>query len=280
MPRVADGVIPLADLALARRLENAEGHASTRFVETRARLEPGSGAAWIKVAGAYALYDGVKSPITQTFGLGMFQPPTAADLDSIERFFQQRGAPVYHEVSPLADPATLTLLNERGYRPLEFTNIMFRPTQSALPLARANPAIKVRLIGPDEHELWTQTAVKGWSEFPEYADSIQELMRIAARRDEALDFLAELAGEAIATGSMSISGGVALLAGASTIPGARKQGAQRALLESRLRHAAEHGCDIATMGAQPGSASQRNAERQGFRIAYTRIKWVLGSVRP
>jgi hypothetical protein len=27
------------------------------------------------------------------------------------------------------------------------------------------------------------------------------------------------------------------------------------------------------MCAQPGSASQRNAERQGFRIAYTRIKW-------
>jgi hypothetical protein len=29
------------------------------------------------------------------------------------------------------------------------------------------------------------------------------------------------------------------------------------------------------MGAAPGSASQRNAERQGFRIAYTRIKWQL-----
>ena len=28
-------------------------------------------------------------------------------------------------------------------------------------------------------------------------------------------------------------------------------------------------------GAAPGSASQRNAERQGFRIAYTRIKWML-----
>jgi hypothetical protein len=27
------------------------------------------------------------------------------------------------------------------------------------------------------------------------------------------------------------------------------------------------------MGAQPGSGSQRNAERNGFRIAYTRIKW-------
>ena len=27
------------------------------------------------------------------------------------------------------------------------------------------------------------------------------------------------------------------------------------------------------MGALPGSGSQRNAERNGFRIAYTRIKW-------
>ena len=37
--------------------------------------------------------------------------------------------------------------------------------------------------------------------------------------------------------------------------------------------AAAQGCDIALMGALPGSGSQRNAERHGFRIAYTRIKW-------
>jgi hypothetical protein len=29
------------------------------------------------------------------------------------------------------------------------------------------------------------------------------------------------------------------------------------------------------MGADPGSGSQRNAERQGFRIGYTRTKWKL-----
>jgi hypothetical protein len=27
------------------------------------------------------------------------------------------------------------------------------------------------------------------------------------------------------------------------------------------------------MGAAPGSTSQTNAERQGYRVAYTRIKW-------
>jgi predicted acetyltransferase len=67
--------------------------------------------------------------------------------------------------------------------------------------------------------------------------------------------------------------GVALLAGASTVPSARRQGAQSALLHARLRHASTQGCDIAMMGAAPGSDSQRNAERQGFRVAYTRIKW-------
>ena len=69
--------------------------------------------------------------------------------------------------------------------------------------------------------------------------------------------------------------GTALLAGASTIPGGRRQGAQNALLDARLQTAASNGCDLAMMVAAPGSASQRNAERQGFRIAYTRTKWML-----
>jgi hypothetical protein len=39
--------------------------------------------------------------------------------------------------------------------------------------------------------------------------------------------------------------------------------------------AVSRGCDLAMVCIEPGSASQRNAERQGFRIAYTRIKWQL-----
>jgi beta-glucosidase-like glycosyl hydrolase len=68
-----------------------------------------------------------------------------------------------------------------------------------------------------------------------------------------------------------------LFAGASTIPEDRKKGAQRALLEARVRYAVQAGCDLAMMCAEPGSASQRNAEREGFRIAYTRIKWRTNS---
>jgi predicted acetyltransferase len=69
---------------------------------------------------------------------------------------------------------------------------------------------------------------------------------------------------------------VAVLAGASTIPEARNRGAQNALLSARLRFASENGCKLAMMGASPGSQSQKNAQKNGFNIAYTRIKWQLG----
>ncbi|HLL72733.1 MAG TPA: GNAT family N-acetyltransferase [Pyrinomonadaceae bacterium] len=271
-----------SDLNLARRLERAEGQTNREFVETRARLFPESGAEWIEVAGAYVMYDGAASLLTQTFGLGLFQATTGADMDEIENFLRERGAQVFHEVSPLADASLLPLLNERGYQPCEFTSVMFCPLGGAeddLPAPR-NDRVKVRVVGEDEHELWAQTATRGWSEFTEFADQILDLSRVSAKRTGTASFLAEIDGEPVATGGVGICDGVVLLAGASTVPEGRRQGAQTALLKSRLRFAAGQGCDIAMMCAQPGSTSQRNAERNGFRIAYTRVKWRLPNEAP
>ncbi len=268
---------PFSDLALSRRLEKTEGQSNVGFVEARAKAFPESGACWLEVAGAYAMYDGVGSPVSQTFCLGMFEPVTEGGLDELEEFFQSRGAEVFHEMSPLADPSALALLSERGYQPVEFTSVMFRPIRPGLRLTeQRNERLRVRAVGEGEYDLWAQTAARGWSsEYPELTDFMLELSQLSAHRVGGLSFVAELDGEAIATGALSICEGVALLAGASTVPEARKQGAQLALLETRLATAAEQGCNIAMMCTLPGSASQRNAERQGFRIAYTRIKWRL-----
>ncbi len=267
---------PFSDPALARRLERAEAKSNADFVEARAQFFPDSGAEWIEVAGAYAMFDGLHSPCTQTFGLGMFEAVSMSELAQIEAFYRERGAPVHHEISPMADVALFTLLSERGYHPIELTSVLYRPLsrESDLTISR-NDQVQVRIIAQNEQETWAQTAAQGWSEHPEFAAQMLEFCRLNAARQGALSFLAELAGQPIATGSLLIHDGVALLAGASTIPTARQQGAQLAVLESRLRYAAEQGCDLAMMGASPGSTSQRNAERQGFRIAYTRIKWML-----
>lgn len=264
---------PFADLALARRLERTEGATSARIVDVRARLDPQRRSCWIEAAGGYAMFDGAASPITQTFGLGLFDPVTEDALDAVERFFQDRGAPVFHEVSPLADAAFIALLNARHYQPVEFTSVMYQPIGRS-PDATAAAAVHVRRIGPDEGELWGRAAAQGWG-MPDAATFMIDLGRASAAVENARLYLAELDGQPIATATLHIDNGVAFLAGASTIPEGRRHGAQLALLHQRLRDGAGAGCDIAMMGAQPGSASQRNAERHGFRIAYTRVKWKL-----
>ncbi len=268
-------IYPFADIELGRRLEKTEGQGNANFIEARKRAFPDSSAEWIEVAGTRAMFDGPGSPLTQTFGLGMFEPLTAEQLDEIEQFFQTRGADVFHEVCPLADPSTFALLNERGYVAVESSNVLYRPINPDLRLeASRNEQVQVRLIREDEIDLWAQTASEGWREFTEVADFLRDLGQVTAR-SKSLSFLAELDANPIATGALTISGDIALLAGASTIPRARRQGAQLALLEGRLRYAAAQGCTIGMMVAQPGSGSQRNAERHGFRIAYTRYKWQL-----
>ena len=279
MTNSTDRPFIFSDVALSRRLERTEASASAEFVEVRAKFFPDSGACWMEAAGAYAMFDGVGSPITQTFGLGVFEPVTAEVLDRIEAFFRERGSDTFHEISPIADQSLLALLSERGYHPIELTSVMFRPIERGVGLsAKVNERIKVRAVGKDDladHELWAQTGAKGWSSEGDFGDMILELSRLTVKKGVVPAFLAELDGQAIATGALSITDGIALLAGASTIPEGRKQGAQLALLDARLRYAAEQGCELAMMCAAPGSASQRNAERQGFRIAYTRIKWQL-----
>ena len=72
-----------SDLALSRRLERAEGQSCVEFAQARQRLTPDSGAAWMQCGGAYAVFDGVDSPVTQSFGLGLFEELSAASLDEL-----------------------------------------------------------------------------------------------------------------------------------------------------------------------------------------------------
>ncbi|MEP7116959.1 MAG: GNAT family N-acetyltransferase [Acidobacteriota bacterium] len=267
---------PFIELALAQRLERTEAAANARFVEARANIDPNRQATWQDVQGTWAMFDGVGSPLTQSFGLGMFAEPDAPTLDALEAFFRDRGAAVDHEVSALALGSPLPLLSSRGYAPIELTSVMFRPASlGGNAVTPAATAPRTRLTGPEEGAAWADAAADGWSEVPELVPFVREISTVFAQAAGAHCFAAEVDGTLAAAGVLAVHDGVALLAGASTRPAFRRRGAQLALLRARLQHAEALGCDLAMMCASPGSASQRNAERNGFRIAYTRIKWRL-----
>jgi len=274
-----------SDAALSRRLERAEGEACAEFAVARQRLLPESGAKWIACDGAYAVFDGIDSPVTQTFGLGLFEELTPRSLDIIERFFLDRKAPVLHEVSPFAGGAALDLLCCRAYRPIEISNVLVRSLSDAGEKQcriAANPApggtsrVRVRVIDSDESRLWSEISMKGWSdEHPELRAFLLEMGTIASQRSHSKCFLASFDGTPGAAAGLTIHDRVALLAGSATIPELRRRGLHTALLYHRLRYAAVNGCDLSMIVVQPGSDSQRNAQRNGFHIAYTRTKWKL-----
>ncbi|HUQ88082.1 MAG TPA: GNAT family N-acetyltransferase [Vicinamibacterales bacterium] len=263
-----------ADLALARRLEATEGRGNAAFVDAQARIDPASGAIWTMVGGTSVMFAGVGSPITQTFGLGVHQPVTDKELDTIEHFFRSRSSAVFHEVSPLAGVEASATLARRGYVPAELSTVLYQPIDSTAKIA-ANPALRVRQADKHEGVQYGNIAAQGWSEHPEVMPYIEGFAKLSLAC--ATCFFAERDGTPIATAALFMHNGTALLAGASTVPAGRRQGAQNALLHARLQTAASNGCDLAMMVAAPGSASQRNAERQGFRIAYTRTKWMLNA---
>jgi len=261
-----------ADRELAKRLERAEGDACREFAQARARLYPESGAAWMECAGAYAVFDGADSPVTQTFGLGLFEDATPGALDTMEEFFLSRGAPVVHEVSPLAGVPTLALLCERGYRPVELSSVLYKTVEASS--VHSSEGVTVRMAVADEAEVWAEVSARGWSyEYPELGEMMKQFGTLGFARASSVNFLAELDGIPGAAGTLCLHDGVALFGGAATVPEMRRRGLQRALLEERMRYADSHDYLLAMMVAEAGSQSQRNAERVGFRVAYTRVKF-------
>jgi GNAT superfamily N-acetyltransferase len=262
------------DFELARRLEMAESFAGRACAEAALRLRPELPVAVEEIAGGVAVFAGADSPVTQAVGVGLNGPVSDADLDRLEEFYTSRGAPVSLEICPLVDLSLYEALAKRGYHLREVSNVLVRlmtPGESFAPPAEG---VVVRPAAPHEEQLWALAVAQGFAEHFPVTQSILDVMVGFFHRVDACCFLA-LVGREVAGGAVvSANDGVGGLFGASTLPAFRRRGVQTALLAARLAWACGRDCNVAVSIAQPGSISQRNIERFGFRVAYTRTKLV------
>lgn len=265
-----------ADLALARRLETTDALAGVEFARSWARLNSFTGEVFLPVAGGLASFAGVDSPVTQAFGLGLNGPVTEADMAEMEEFYRAHGSAVNIETCPLADPSLLKLLNKRGYRPIEYSNVFARELTSDDSQGWPDPTSQVRVRRPaeDEAESYSLLVAKSFFENIEISPEFLGIFTSCFYAAGAFFFMAEVDGVSAGGGMMSIHQGVTSLGGTGTLPEFRNRGVQKALLLARLAVAAESGCDLAMVATNPGSGSQRNAERLGFRVVYTRTKFL------
>ncbi|MSV28497.1 MAG: GNAT family N-acetyltransferase [Bryobacterales bacterium] len=252
-----------SNLALARRLEEAEALAGV------ATAEAGGGQV-MHLAGAHAVFMGDGSPLTQVVGLGLNGPVTAQDLDQVEEFFRSRGATINLHACPLADPTLFELVGERCYKTVEFNNVLVRALSPEFAPPPPPPGVEVRIAKESDMTVWANLLARSFFEHGAItAEEIEIGMKLFQTTDSPC-YLALLDGQPAAGASMGWRDDLAILYGDGTPPEFRGRGAHMALIYARLADAVSKGSRMATASTLPGSISQRNYERTGFRVVYTK----------
>jgi GNAT superfamily N-acetyltransferase len=257
------------DAALARRMEAAEEYGDFRPTEVLMRTRPDLGCAFERIGGGTMCFSGKDSPVGRAHALGFFNPISELVLDHVEEFYRSHGVPTQIDICPYTHPSLLELLKQRGYAIQEFNTVLgrylypdedlFIPAGITLRTPRADEIRKISEIVDrgfgDGKPLGFAWMFETWLETPGN-------MTLVAEVD------GQIAGGA--SGLIVKEHNMGAFFGASTLPEFRKRGVQAALLRKRLEMAREAGCDLAVTLTLPGTSSQRNAERAGFRVAFTK----------
>lgn len=260
------------DQKLARRLESTDAYSGVEFTRAHARMNAGSIATAEPFAGGWAIFGGVDSPLTQAFALGLDGPVVEDEIERMEEFFHSRGASVDVELCPYADPSLVRIFKDRSYTLLEFSNVLARKLTPDDAGMDSNGEVLVRRSEPHEVRLLAETVGRGFFETGDLPPMMTDMFETFFQSSAGAAFLVEVDGSMAGGGVVILHEGIASLGGASTLPAFRNRGIQTALLRARLAFAAREGCEIAMVTTMPGTISQRNAERQGFRVVYSRTK--------
>lgn len=264
----------LSSLSLVQRCEEADVLFNIGFAETLLHLKPETQAAFAQIGDGCCVFAGEGSPLNKATGVGMHDPVSAADFARIEEFFRTRNTISHIDFSAYAHPSFLASINERGYVVDSFTATFVLSPAQWLP-TNIPDGIVVREPRSDEAEVWMETLNRGFMESHPIPPVFADIALVDFYHPATRCFIAEIDGVPVGAGCLAMIGTTATLFATSTLPSFRQRGVQTALLHHRLRSAREAGCELARVIARPGSNSQRNIERFGFRMIDIRTRFAL-----
>ncbi len=235
--------------------------------EAYTRLHPDAGACAWSADEAVALFAGDGNPLTQCYGLGIGEGDPADKLDAVARFFAGRTEKWELILSPFEAATVWNRAVDFGLRFDHFENLLFMPVKDLGPAVVMPPEMSIDVPSPEHGGAWADLSMRAFmgDDRPPFADDLKSLLgatRFSRRYWGLWD------GEPVAAATATTVEGAVFLGGMGTLEAFRKRGFQAAMLDRRVRDAAPE-ADLALMEALPGSSSHRNAERLGFRVAYT-----------
>jgi GNAT superfamily N-acetyltransferase len=269
-----------ADAALAARIDRAEGRYVASIAEAVSARRGDSHTLIQPISGGMSIYAGPSSPMNKVIGLGLDGPIEIQALEDVEREWRARDEAVRIELSILADASVPVVLSERGYHVHGFENVLARPLD-AEPAADDPRGITIERLRKEDERTWIDIAIAAFTHLDGTGSTADDSSHIAVMEEVMGDvlaapglhpYLARLDGRPVGEGGLCLGGdGIALLAGAGTLPEARGRGVQKALLRHRLADARAAGAELAVVVTAPGTRSQENVVRRGFILLYTRI---------
>ncbi len=231
---------------------------------------PTDGTEILEIAGGVALFLASGSPMNQATGLGFAGPVSGRQIAEVGEFFATRETEASLMLAPLAHPSLVDALAERGWRPSGFENVLGLELASAGVFPQADVVVR-EARSAEERALWARANIEGFLAPLDPALAHLHLAQLMAERTDMTLLLALVDGRLAGSAALRIRGGDAWLLADSTLPDYRRRGVQQALQRERLRLAVDAGCSVAFTEARPGGSSQRNMERLGFRVLYTRV---------
>jgi len=264
----------LVDVSFAKRLEMVSAISGRECAEALHRFAPHVPAIAEDIAGGIAVFTGIDSPVTQAFGFGLDGSVAEAELDRLEQFFFSRRAPVALELCPFIHPTLVELLKNRPYRLEEFSNVLLRDLQAGEVFPAPSSPLTIRPAEPGEAKLYTRVVTDGFAEQVPVTQALLDVVEGFFYRSRGQSFFALLDGEVAGAAAVAAHEGIAELYGAATLSRFRGRGVQSALIAQRLAWGVQQGCSLATTTTGPATSSQRNFERAGFQIVYSRTKLV------
>lgn len=270
---------PFADLELARRLEALVAEEMRRFVHAARSKDPSCGAECLEVAGGVAVFVAEGSPVNMAVALGFERPVIDDHIEAIERFYIERGSEPTMSVCPLAHPTLTESLGHRGWVVDYYENLLVRDLLARIDIAPPGDVTIIEVECVEEADVWTAVAATAFSAPLDPSPEQMYLCGLVAARSGTRLFLALVDGHPAGTGELFVSNGVGWLSADATLPQFRGRGVQTALQSHRLTAARASGCEFAVSESLPGGVSQRNMQRHGFEVAYTRPTFVAPASR-
>jgi GNAT superfamily N-acetyltransferase len=256
----------------ARRMEAAEEYGALRYAQAIQPLHPEWNSCWEEFQGGHLVFVARHSMVGRAHGLGFAGPITPQDIEHIEQFYFDREYDAQVDVCPYAHPSLFESLNQRGFQVAEFNQTLARwISQEERFVKPALDGIEIRAVKADEAAAWSRMLARVF--MGDHAPQFESFFEPWASGAHPLTLAAFAGGKMIAGcgGLIVPEHNMAGFFGAATLPEYRGRGIQAAFMQERLRLTQQAGCDLAVTLTMPGTTSQRNAERAGFRTAYTKV---------